>query len=255
MNPSSRTDLQNSVVLVTGASAGIGAACVDVFLEAGATVVGWARRRIARHEQDAQRFISQQVDVRNKDAVRSAYTELMGTVNHVDVLINNAGLSRGLSPLPDGQDDDWNEMIDTNLKGLLWVTQAVVPNMVQRGSGLVVNMASVAGRQPYRGGNVYSATKAAVKMLSDSMQIDLLGTGVRVCNVDPGMVETEFSLVRFRGDAERAAQVYRGLQPLSARDVAEVVLFAATRPPHVNIQDILVMPTHQATIHHVHRSQ
>jgi NADP-dependent 3-hydroxy acid dehydrogenase YdfG len=243
--------MNGSVVLVTGASAGIGAACVDVFLEAGATVIAWARRPIPMREQYADRLITQQVDVRDRAAVNEAYRQLSDL--RVDVLVNNAGLSRGLCPLHEGLETDWEEMIDTNLKGLLWVTKAVLPGMVERNAGTIVNIASIAGKQPYRGGNVYSATKAAVKMLSDSMQIDLHGTGVRVCNLDPGLVETEFSLVRFHGDEERAAKVYSGYTPLAPRDVADVVHFVVTRPPHVSIHDLLLMPTDQATISLVNR--
>jgi NADP-dependent 3-hydroxy acid dehydrogenase YdfG len=202
-------------------------------------------------EQYADRLITQQVDVRDRAAVNEAYRQLSDL--RVDVLVNNAGLSRGLCPLHEGLETDWEEMIDTNLKGLLWVTKAVLPGMVERNAGTIVNIASIAGKQPYRGGNVYSATKAAVKMLSDSMQIDLHGTGVRVCNLDPGLVETEFSLVRFHGDEERAAKVYSGYTPLAPRDVADVVHFVVTRPPHVSIHDLLLMPTDQATISLVNR--
>jgi len=189
----------------------------------------------------------QSVDVRERDAVEHAAEALKSFAENVDVLINNAGLSRGLEPIHEGVGENWEEMIDTNIKGLLYVTRTITPSMVARKSGLVINIASIAGIQPYKGGNVYSATKAAVRMLSQSMQIDFNGTGVRVCNIDPGLVETEFSVVRFRGDSERASTVYKGYTPLTGLDVAEAALFAATRPAHVSIQDILITPTDQAS--------
>lgn len=238
--------MNGSIVLVTGVSSGIGAACVEQFLQAGATVIGWARRT-PQHVEHHANFVYQQVDVRNREQVKQALEQLPSTLHSIDILVNNAGLSRGLSPLHEGDVADWEEMIDTNLKGLLWVTKEILPSMVERGSGMIINIASVAGRQAYRGGNVYGATKAAVRMLGQNMQIDLNGTGVRVCNIDPGMVETEFSIVRFHGDEERASTVYKGLTPLTANDVAEVVMFVATRPPHVSVHDILLMPTDQAS--------
>lgn len=246
--------MNQSIVVITGASSGIGHACAEVFAETGAQLVLWARRgdklqHIATQlqEQYAVAVLCQTVDVRDSAAVRQAVANLPESHRSPDILINNAGLSRGLNTLQDGVEQDWEEMIDTNVKGLLYVTRSFLPGMIQKGSGLVVNISSIAARQAYRGGNVYSATKAATKMISDSLQIDLNGTGVRACNIDPGLVETEFSEVRFRGDAVRAANVYKGYQPLTGRDVAECALFAATRPPHVSIQDILITPMAQAT--------
>ena len=246
--------MKHSTVLITGASAGIGAACADVFAEQGARLILWARRsdrlqELAKdlHTRHGAEIITEVVDVRSRDAVEAAVKALPDSWRNIDVLINNAGLSRGLSPFHEGSHQDWEEMIDTNIKGLIYVSRAIIPGMVERGSGTVINIASIAGRQQYPGGNVYGATKAAVKMLSDSWQIDLNGTGVRTCNIDPGLVETEFSEVRFRGDADRANTVYQGYTPLTGRDVADVVLFAATRPPHVSLQDILITPTDQAT--------
>ncbi len=246
--------MKHSTVLITGASSGVGEACAHVFAEAGARLILWARRADKLkalgkllHKTYATEVITVVVDVRDRPLIASAMDDLPDSWRNIEVLINNAGLSRGLSPFQEGDHADWDEMIDTNIKGLVNVSRAVVPGMVKRGSGMVINIASIAGRQAYPGGNVYSSTKAAVKMLSDSLQIDLHGTGVRVTNLDPGLVETEFSEVRFRGDKERAAMVYKGYTPLSGRDVAEVALFAATRPKHVSIQDVLIMPADQAT--------
>lgn len=252
--------MNQSNVVITGASSGIGLSCAEIFAENGANLVLWARRtdRLADLAQElTSRYgtsvVCQTVDVRSNTAVIDAVGALPEFFRSPDILVNNAGLSRGLAPLHEGSLQDWEEMIDTNVKGLLYVSRAFIPGMTARGKGLVVNIASIAGRQAYRGGNVYSATKAAVKMLSDSLQIDLNGTGVRVCNIDPGLVETEFSDVRFHGDRSRAAKVYTGYQPLTGRDIAECVFFAATRPAHVSIQDILITPTAQATPTVVHK--
>lgn len=247
--------MKHSTVLITGASAGIGEACAHRFAREGSRLILWARRAdrlkeigLALHSQYGAEVITEVVDVRDRTAVEKAVRDIPDTWRDIDILVNNAGLSRGLHPFHEGEHDDWEEMIDTNIKGLIYVTRAMLPRMVERGKGTVINIASIAGRQAYRGGNVYSATKAAVKMLSDSWQIDLNGTGVRVTNVDPGLVETEFSQVRFRGDADRAATVYKGYTPLTGDDVADVVYFAASRPPHVSIQDIMITPTDQATV-------
>jgi NADP-dependent 3-hydroxy acid dehydrogenase YdfG len=193
------------------------------------------------------------LDVRDATAVQETMDALPQDWRAVELLINNAGLSRGLDPLQSGQLSDWNEMIDTNVKGLLFVDRAFVPGMVARGRGTVIHIGSIAGRQIYPGGNVYCATKHAVRALTDGLRIDLLGSGVRVLSVDPGLVETEFARVRFHGDEKRAAEVYRGMTPLTADDVAEVVLFAASRPPHVTLAETLVLPTDQASVTHVQR--
>ncbi len=252
--------MKNANIIVTGATSGIGSACAQVFAEVGANLA-LIGRRAERLESIAHALRTNHgvtvhtlcCDVRNRHSIELALQELPAPFHAPDVLINNAGLSRGLSALHEGLISDWEEMIDTNLKGLLYVTRAILPAMVVAGRGVVVNIASIAALQPYRGGNVYAATKAAVKMLSDSLQVDLNGTGVRVCNIDPGLVETEFSEVRFHGDSARAATVYEGYTPLTGRDVAECVLFAATRPPHVCVQEILVTPTAQATTTIVHK--
>jgi serine 3-dehydrogenase len=171
----------------------------------------------------------------------------------VDILINNAGLSRGLDKLHEASIQDWEEMIDTNIKGLLYMTRSLVPGMVSRGRGHVINIGSIAGHQTYPGGSVYCATKAAVKSISEGLKQDLLGTPVRVSSVDPGMVETEFSNVRFHGDTERAKKVYKGLTPLTPDDVADVIFFCATRSPHVNISEVILMPVDQASVTLVNR--
>jgi NADP-dependent 3-hydroxy acid dehydrogenase YdfG len=196
---------------------------------------------------------TQVVDVRAREAVEQAIGDLPAPWQTIDVLVNNAGLSRGLEPIHEGRYDNWDEMLDTNVKGLLNVTRTILPAMVGRAQGTIINIASIAGLQPYRGGNVYSASKAAVRMLSQSMQLDHNGTGIRVCNIDPGLVETEFSEVRFRGDKDRAATVYTGYTPLHANDIADAVLWTATRPQHVSIQDMLITPTDQATTTVVHK--
>lgn len=245
--------LAGQTVLITGASSGIGAACATVISANGAKLIINARRRarlesIARHLSD--RFgISTCVcpfDVRRFENVKTALEALPSEWNTIDVLINNAGLARGRDKLQDGNTDDWDETIDTNVKGLLYVTRLVLPGMLERGRGHVVNIASVAGIETYPYGNVYCASKAAVRMISDALRRDLLGTPIRVTTISPGMVQTEFSEVRFHGNKNLAAKVYQGYTPLAADDVAEAVLFALTRPAHVNISEIVLMPTDQA---------
>ena len=244
--------IQEQIVLITGASSGIGAACAKVFAQAGAKLILAARRqeRLDEMADELSKFASSihllPLDVRDRSSVESALSNLPDSWSSVDILINNAGLSRGLDKLQEGSFQDWEEMIDTNIKGLLYLTRLVVPGMVSRGRGHVVNLGSTAGHQTYPGGNVYCATKAAVRVISEGLKQDLLGTPVRVSSVDPGLVETEFSQVRFRGDTERAKKVYQGLTPLTSADVADVVFFCVTRPPHVNISEVLLMPTDQA---------
>ncbi len=252
--------LENAIVLITGASSGIGAACATLFARAGARLILAARRqdRLQELALDLQQAYGTQsyllaLDVRDGSEVQRALRSLPPPWAAIDILINNAGLSRGLDKLHTGVLQDWEEMIDTNLKGLLYVTRAVLPGMVERGRGHVVNIGSIAGRQTYPGGNVYCASKAAVRAISEGLKLDLLGTPIRVTEIQPGLVETEFSEVRFHGDQARAAAVYQGLTPLTAMDVAEVVVFAATRPPHVNISEVLLLPTDQASTTLVHR--
>jgi serine 3-dehydrogenase len=252
--------LKNKIVAVTGASAGIGYATAGVFAEQGARLILMARRvgrlkrlamNLARKHHTESLVI--ELDVRNQAEVEEVLAGLPAGWKKIDVLINNAGLSRGLSKLHEGSLPDWEEMIDTNIKGLLYVSREVIPGMVKRNRGHIINIGSVAGHQVYPGGNVYCATKHAVDAITKGMQIDLVDTAVRVSTVDPGMVETEFSLVRFRGDKKRAGEVYKNLKPLKAVDVAEAILFCATRPAHVNIHQVHIMPTCQATATIAHR--
>jgi serine 3-dehydrogenase len=247
-------------VLITGASSGIGAACAQGFAEAGCRLLLVARRRQRLDELAASlrgRYqvdvIVESVDVRDRAAVEAWVAGLPEAWRAVDILVNNAGLARGFAPLHEGRIADWDEMIDTNLKGLLYVTRAVLPGMVARARGHVITIGSIAGHESYGGGNVYCATKHAVAGLIRGLAIDTLGTGVRISSVDPGLVETEFARVRFHGDEARAAAVYDGLEPLTARDVAEAVLFCATRPPHANVRELVLLPSAQAGSVHVHR--
>jgi NADP-dependent 3-hydroxy acid dehydrogenase YdfG len=252
--------IRDKVVLVTGASSGIGRACARAFAREGAQLLIVARRteRLRQLEPEllqlgADRVRAVGLDVRNEPEVSGMVRALPAEWQSIEVLVNNAGLSRGLGPLAQGALDDWNEMIDTNLKGLLHVDRAVLPGMIDRQRGTVIHIGSIAGHEAYAGGSVYCATKAAVRSLTEGLRQDLLGSGVRVSTIDPGMVETEFSEVRFHGDRKRAEGVYRGMRPLSAEDVAEVVLFAATRPPHVDLAEVLLLPTAQASATRIHR--
>lgn len=240
---------QGSVVLVTGASSGIGRACVEAFLDQGARVIAAARRseRLeALRAGRADRVLPLQLDVRDRAGVVAALAALPADWKLIDVLVNNAGLAAGRGPLHTNDPDDWDRMLDTNVRGLLNVSGCVLPGMVERGVGHVVNIGSNAGREVYPGGAVYCATKAAVERITRGMRMDVLGSGVRVSQVDPGMVETEFSLVRLAGDVDTAKAVYAGITPLAASDIADVVVWVTTRPPHVVIADVLVYPLDQA---------
>ena len=245
--------MRERLVFITGASSGIGRSCARVFAREGAKVLMAARRadRLSRLADDLRAEFGSAVhfftlDVRCQPDVERALTSLPPEWQAIDVLVNNAGLSRGLDKLHEGLLSDWEEMIDTNIKGLLYVSKAVIPGMISRGRGHIINLGSIAGHEVYPGGNVYCATKAAVSSLTRALRLDLVGTPLRVSTVDPGMVETEFSLVRFHGDNERAAKVYHGLQPLTPDDIAETILFCASRPPHVNISEVILMPQAQA---------
>ncbi len=255
--------IAGKTALVTGASSGIGRACVELLAAAGVRVIAAARRKDrlealrlqvdSTHGEGRCRILA--LDVRDRDAVFAAVTQIDEDFPEgVDILVNNAGLAAGLSSIASGSFDHWDRMIETNLTGLLNVTRAVLPGMQQRGRGHVVNIGSIAGREVYPSGNVYCATKHAVRALNKAMRLDLLGTGIRVTTVDPGMVDTEFSHVRFDGDQERVRAVYTGLTPLHAEDVADAVVWAVSRPAHVNVEEILLMPSAQASATAAYRS-
>lgn len=241
------------IALITGATSGIGEASASKLAEAGFDIIITGRR------EEKLRAIAENIgrkgvsvlplvfDVRDREACRQAILNLPDHWKEIDVLVNNAGLALGLEPEYKGDFADWDTMIDTNIKGLLNMTRFVVPGMVERNRGHVVNIGSVAGDAAYAGGNVYCATKAAVKTITDGLRIDLAETAVRVTNVKPGLVETDFSRVRFHGDNDRAANVYKGISPLTAEDIADVVLYAVNAPAHVQIAEILVLATHQAS--------
>ena len=242
-------DLSGRVALVTGATSGFGAACAEALLRAGAKVIATGRRQdrlqaLAAKGSDRVHAIS--LDVRDRAAVQAAIDGLPAPFAAIDVLVNNAGLALGLEPAQRASLDEWETMIATNCTGLVTVTRAVLPGMVDRNRGHVVNLGSVAGTYPYPGGNVYGATKAFVRQFSLNLRSDLLGTAIRVTSIEPGMAETEFSLVRFGGDAERARKVYEGVTPLSGEDVADAIVWAVTRPAHVNVNAMELMPVQQA---------
>ena len=196
-----------------------------------------------------------ELDVRNKTQVKDSINNLSDRWKRIDILVNNAGLSRGLDLVHEGSVQDWEEMIDTNVKGLLYVSRAIIPMMVKNGQGDIINIGSIAGHEVYPKGNVYCATKHAVDALTKGMRLDLLGTTLRVCTIDPGLVETEFSQVRFRGDSDRAKTVYQGYQPLTSADIADCVVYAATRPAHVQIAEMIVLPTDQRSATNVYKKK
>lgn len=255
-------DLKNKIVFITGASAGIGKACAESFAQVGANLL-LAARRIDRLIKFAEELHAKyqvkvkifKLDVRNYDEVKNSIGQLDDEWKKIDILINNAGLSRGLDKIYEGNPENWNEMIDTNIKGLLYVTRAVLPGMVERDSGHIINIGSLAGHEVYPGGNVYGSTKFAVNGLTKSTRLDVVGKNIRVSSVDPGLVETEFSIVRYSGDEEKAKNTYKGMTPLVAEDVAEAVFFCASRPDHVNINDIIMTPVSQVSITNVHRNE
>ncbi|MBE7175990.1 MAG: SDR family NAD(P)-dependent oxidoreductase [Mucilaginibacter polytrichastri] len=240
--------------LITGATAGIGEACAEVLAREGYNLILTGRRadrleRLGRslEEKFGVKTALLNFDVRERGAVEEQLNALDSAWKHIDVLVNNAGLSQSLDPLQEGNPDDWDTMIDTNIKGLLYVSRVVSAWMAERGSGHIINLGSIAGKEVYPNGNVYCATKHAVDALNKAMRVDLLQKGIRITAVHPGAVETEFSIVRFKGDEEKARKVYAGFTPLNAMDVAETVWFVISRPPHVNINEITVMPTAQAS--------
>ncbi len=242
------------IALITGASSGIGEACAHLFAQQGYNLILIGRRenlleKIAHHLADkyAVEVKKIQADVRDKENINYVLETLPAQWKNVDVLINNAGLSQGLDPIDKGNTDDWDTMIDTNIKGLLYVSKVVSGWMVAQKKGHIINIGSIAGKEVYANGNVYCATKHAVEALNQGMRIDLLPYGIKVTGIHPGMVETEFSIVRFKGDEGRAKKVYDGFEPLVAQDIAEAIWFAVSRPAHVNINNMLIMPTAQAT--------
>jgi len=254
--------LQGKIVFVSGASSGIGKACAERFAKSGAKVILCARsidkitalaEQLKAMYQTESRVIG--LDVRNRQAVLAAVQSLPADWQAIDVLINNAGGALGLEKLQEGNLDDWDVMIDTNVKGLLYLTRAIVPLMLQyQRNGHVVNIGSIAGIHSYPGGAVYCACKAAVQFISDGLRMDVVDTPIRVTNIQPGMVQTDFSKVRFHGDEKKAAEVYEGITPLSAEDIADIIIYAASVPPHVQICEVTVTPTHQATGRVIHKA-
>lgn len=254
--------LKNKVVLITGASSGIGMACAKQFAAVGAKLLLCARRlnivdELA--EELRQEFNANihtfELDVQQSTQVWERLEKIPKDWQDIDVLINNAGLAVGLDPLHKGSPEDWDRMIDTNIKGLLYVTKAVLPRMVERNVGHVINIGSVAGHDLYPNGAVYCATKHAVNALTKGLRMDLFGTKIRVSTVDPGVVETNFSTVRFKGDTKRAAAVNEGMEPLQPSDVADAVVYCATRPAHVNVSEMIIMPTDQAAVRMIYRKE
>ncbi len=250
------------IAIVTGASAGIGRATAETLARNDFDVVITGRRseNLESLEEEIRSktgadVLSLAFDIRDQEAVQKACAKLTGKWEQVAVLVNNAGLAAGLSHIHEGVVDDWERMIDTNIKGLLYITRLISPGMVKRGAGHIINIGSIAGKEAYEKGNVYNATKFAVDGLTQAMRIDLAKHGIKVTSISPGAVETEFSLVRFKGDQEEAHKVYDGFTPLNAEDIAEAILFAVTRPPHVNIDDMLIMATSQARTRKIVKSQ
>lgn len=244
----------SKIVLITGATSGIGEACARTFAQQGYQLILLARRedrlaKVAKQLNNQYGIEIKQVlaDVRDKAHLSAALEALPADWKKVDILINNAGLSQGLDPIDQGSTSDWDTMIDTNVKGLLYVTKIVANWMIPQHAGHIVNIGSIAGKEVYPNGNVYCATKHAVDALSKGMRIDLLPHGIKVTEINPGMVETEFSVVRFKGDEDRAKKVYENLEPLVADDIADAIWYVVSRPKHVNINDMLIMPTVQAT--------
>lgn len=245
--------MRNKIALITGATSGIGMACARKFAEGGYDVIINGRRSEKLEELKSEltqkncKVLALAFDVRDRQACKSAIENLDPQWQEIDVLINNAGLALGLEPEYEGSFEDWDGMIDTNIKGLLNMTRFVVPEMVKRDKGHIINIGSVAGDAAYAGGNVYCATKAAVKTITDGLRIDVANTKIRVTNLKPGLVETNFSNVRFHGDDARADKVYQGIKPLTGEDIAEVAFYAASAPEHVQIAEVLVLATHQAS--------
>jgi serine 3-dehydrogenase len=252
----------DQTVFITGATSGFGLATAELFASKGWNLVLTGRR------QDALRMIATRLakehrvkatilvfDVRDLGGIRKLQASHPQAFTDVDVLVNNAGLARGVEPLQEGNPEEWDEVIDTNVKGMLYMIRALLPGMVSRGQGHIVNIGSTAGHWVYRGGAVYCATKHAEKAINEALRLDIHGTGVRVSSIDAGMVSTNFSVTRFRGDEDRAKKVYEGMTPLKPEDIADTIWWTVSRPPHVNIQEIILMPTDQASVRDVHRRE
>ena len=252
--------LSNKIVFITGATSGIGKACAEAFAGEGANLILTARRTsvltklsnslIKRYKM---KTYTKKLDVRDNKEVKKVVASLPKEWEKIDILINNAGLARGFSDIDEGDVEDWNEMMDTNVKGLLYVSRAILPIMVKRKKGHIINIGSIAGHFVYPKGNVYNASKFAVNAITRAMRFDLYQKDIKISTVDPGMVDTNFSLVRFKGNKERADKVYEGMKPLTAEDIADAVLYCATRPQHVNIDEIMMTPIAQASAIHVKR--
>lgn len=254
--------LENKNVFITGASSGIGKACAYAFANEGANIIICARREeklkdiaediLTKLKVNVEYF---KLDVTDQQAVEKKANELSKKYPQIDFLINNAGLAKGLNKFPDDKIEDWEEMIDINIKGLLYVTKSILPIMIKNNSGHIINLGSIAGREAYPKGAIYCATKFAVDAITKSLRQDILEHNIKVTSIDPGMVETEFSEIRFYGDKERAKQVYKGLKPLTAEDIADAIIFCATRPDHVNINELVIMPKAQANAYVSYRKE
>jgi NADP-dependent 3-hydroxy acid dehydrogenase YdfG len=250
----------NHIAIITGATSGIGKACAKILAENGYNLIITGRRKDRLNDLSNQlaekyrvKILTLNFDVRDRDKVKQALDNLPDEWSNINVLVNNAGLAAGIDPIQKGNIDDWDRMIDTNVKGLLYVSRTIIPGMVKRKKGHIVNIASIAGKEVYPNGNVYCASKYAVDALSKGMRIDLVNYGIKVTNIAPGMVETEFSEVRLHGDKKAAKNVYQGMKPLHAEDIADTVWFAVSRPQHVQIADVLILPTAQASATNVKR--
>lgn len=249
----------NKTVLITGATSGIGLACARKFAKNGDRIIltGRNEERLSEIKKEltgeGAEMLTLVFDVRNREEAKRQLSELPKEWQNIDVLVNNAGLALGLEPEQDGNMEDWDTMIDTNIKGLLTMTRLVVPEMVKRNRGHIINVGSIAGDAAYAGGNVYCATKAAVKAITDGLRIDVAHTAIRVTNLKPGLVETNFSNTRFHGDTDRAAKVYQGIKPLTGDDIADVAVFIANAPEHVQIAEVTILATHQASVNVIKR--
>jgi 3-hydroxy acid dehydrogenase/malonic semialdehyde reductase len=247
----------NKIIMITGATSGFGKATALKFAGNGYDVIITGRRKERLDELENElhangkiRILSLNFDVRNRKEVEAVISNLPEEWKNIEILVNNAGLAVGMDHIDKGNIDDWERMIDTNIKGLLYITRAVAPLMVARNRGHIFNISSIAGKENYENGNVYCASKAAVDSLSRSMRIDLLRNNIKVTNIAPGMADTEFSIVRFKGDQEKADGVYKGIDPLTGKDIAEIIYFCATLPEHVCINDLVITPTQQAGVNH-----